>query len=740
MLWKAIAGPVTGAVLAVVPAAAAAQTGGKHAGLVRDSLTGVPIAGVELDAAGKRAVTDVRGRYRLVVGEDTVTVVLRRVGYAPRRIRAADLGDDVWLARAPELLTGITVSAAPVPSHAGRGSALGLATVDREELGAGAERSLADAVARLEGVSAQQPGAWGGKAFIRGLGGERVTVLLDGDRVNRACNNGMDAGLATIDPAVVERVEVIAGPGSVLYGSGNIGGVINVVTRSPAEGRLSGEVRIGASSAVPGGTVGGRVALRRRQVDLGLSADIAAYDDYRAPGATVDGSSYRHGTFDAKLVLRPARAHELEFHGQRYAGRDIGYPAMAGASIPREDRLLTAVNYGWQVSRGALDAMSAKVFRQGLDHDMEVEMPMTMPDGSRTTVRTEAVTTSITYGGRGQVRLRPTALSRVDAGAEVTEWHADGARWITRGAGTPMASTLTLRSWPDVRVLDAGFFAQGELVLNGAVSVSAGARVDAIRNRADGKQTTSQSVGTGNVGLKVYPATGVVARATLGRGYRVADPTELYGLLVRPDGFVYEGNPSLATETGRNIEAGLSYAEGSLEFAVTAFRNDLHNLISSVLLPDSTISGYRVRQFANVTRARVQGLTARLEVGLSRHLTVRGAAGYTHGANRDTDQPLPLVPPLEGSVTLRASPGGGVRWVEAETRWADRQSRAATGQGEIRTPGYAVASLRASFEAFGGAVMPGVENLFNKTYRGHLDPVRLALPGRNFYVKVVRRF
>jgi outer membrane receptor for ferrienterochelin and colicin len=95
-----------------------------------------------------------------------------------------------------------------------------------------------------------------------------------------------------------------------------------------------------------------------------------------------------------------------------------------------------------------------------------------------------------------------------------------------------------------------------------------------------------------------------VTRAILGRGYRIADPTELHGLLIRPDGFIYEGNPGLETESGANLELGASYSSNGLDAGVTLFRNDLRNLISSVLLPDSTIAGYRVRQFANLRCCR----------------------------------------------------------------------------------------------------------------------------------------
>jgi hemoglobin/transferrin/lactoferrin receptor protein len=725
------------ALAAAMPAAAQPR---RITGVVKDSLTRAELPGVEFLVGRSRSVSDRSGRYSFQVDFDTATVEIVRIGYTARRLKAAEFPDELWLIRAPQLLTELTASTAPIPIHVGRATALGVSTVDSEAVAARTPYSFADVLASLEGVSAQHPGAWGAKTFIRGLGGERITVLIDGDRVNRACNNGMDAGIATIDPSMVDRVEVIGGPGSVLYGSGNIGGVVNVVTRRASTAPIAGSFRVQASSAVPGASLGGQLSIYRPRFDLLLSADGAAYDDYRAPSGTIDGSSYRNGTVNARLAVRPRAGHQLEFRTERYLGRDIGYPAMAGAQIPREDRLLTALDYGWQASRGAFDGFSAKVYRQGLDHDMTVRMSMAMPNGSTMTTLTEALTSSVTYGARAQARLKPAAMARLDAGAEITQWRADGTRWVTRGPSTPMASTLTLRSWPDVVVTDAGLFGQGEWLFGTSVALSAGARLDAVRNRAVGTAAESQWVGSGNIGLKFYPANGLVARATLGRGYRIADPTELHGLLVRPDGFIYEGNPRLETETGRNVELGATYGAERVELGVTVFRNDLRNLISSVLVPDSLIAGYRVRQFTNLNKARIEGISGQATVRLSNLVSLRSVASYTRGENRDAAGVLPLIPPLEGQVTLKVRPARRVQWVELETRWAARQDRAAVAQGEVVSDGFAVANIRGSFRLWGADVVPGVDNILDKSYRNHLDPVRLTLPGRNFYLKMEKSF
>ncbi len=709
-------------------------------GTVRDSLSHAAIAGVEILAGGSGVTTNSDGRFHLEVTADTVTLVIRRIGYASRTLSASEVTGDLLLVPSPVLLTGIRVTAAPRP-HIGVGTALGMSTVDEAALASRSETSLASGLGDIEGVSSQQPGTWGGKTFLRGLGGERVTVLLDGDRVNRACNFGMDGSLATIAPATVERVEVLSGPGSVLYGSGNVGGVINVVSRSSSADRPEGgEIRAGASSAVPGGTLGGSFFLRRDHYRLELSADGAAYGDYRSGTGEVAGSSYRDATFDGRLALLPAAVHRVELHVQRYLGRDIGYPAMAGTEIPTEDRLLTALDYGWQVNRGVLDALSAKLYRQGVDHDMNMSMTMTSGMGAPMTTLTEAKTTSVTYGARSELRLKPAPGARIDAGVEATQWNADGTRWITRGAGTPMPNTLTFQSWPGVKVLDAAGFAQGEYLVIPQLALSAGARLDRIVNRANGQATTRQWVPTGNAGIRFYPAEGFVLRGSVGYGYRIPDPTELYGIAPRPDGFLYLGNPALKTETSRNLEVAAGYGAGALDVGATVFRNELSDLITPVLVTDSTIAGYTIRQYTNLTRARIDGITGRLGLDLPARLQLRGVVSYVRGENRSTGAPLATIPPVEATAALRYTRGGLLQWVEAETHAALKQDRAAASAGEIATAGFTVLNARLMLSVARTDVTLGLDNVFDKAYRQHLDPARLLRPGRNFYLRLRRAF
>ncbi|HEX4933733.1 MAG TPA: TonB-dependent receptor plug domain-containing protein, partial [Gemmatimonadaceae bacterium] len=437
-------------------------------GRVLDASTGEPLADVSILAANRGVTTERDGRFRLPLAHDSVTVTLRRIGYRTLTLRASELAGagDLRLARAPVVLQSLDVAGGPEPTRClCQGSQLAYATAPRAAIAAQAAPSLAEAIESVEGVSSSRPGSWGAKTYVRGLGGERVVVMLDGNRIERACNVGMDGGLATIHPDNVERVELLSGPGSTLYGSGNVGGVINVVTRPPRdEAAFQGEIRASGSSEVPGGRLGGTIWGRRGRYSFTASADGSSYGDQRSPAGVIGGSSFRDLTVDAAGSYALTPSQRLDLRTQRYAGRDIGYPGSGDAFIPEEDRALYALDYGWQRSGRWLDGLNAKLFLQTVDHHMTMSMvkPPATPGGMPMRSETDAISETETWGGRVQARYRAARATTLDAGLEATGWNAEGSRWVER---TKMGTTSTMlfRSWPGVRVTDLGAFAQGGL-------------------------------------------------------------------------------------------------------------------------------------------------------------------------------------------------------------------------------------------------------------------------------------
>jgi outer membrane receptor for ferrienterochelin and colicin len=727
---------------AVIVAVASAQQGATVSGTVRDAATGEALSGVQVTAGRVGAITDREGRFALRLTGEEGTLRFQRIGYTPQEFAISGFAGSVAMRGAPVLLDGI-VAEAHEDHHLAMGTALAVGTVDGETVRSRAAPSLAEAMLGMEGFSVSRTGAWGSRPVLRGLGGERLAIMVDGSRVNRACTFGMDQGLATIDPWMVERVEVLTGPGSTLYGSGNLGGVINVVTRRGTSDRpVAGEVRTGASSAVPGGSVGGSLWLRGDRWDAGFALDASSFGNYSTPSGPVAGSGMSQATGDVKLSFAPSLSQRVQIQAQRYEGRDIGWPSMGGGEgmIPEESRSNVALDYGWQRGRGVVDAVTTTVFRQRLDHVMEMTMTMPMDGmGGTMTSRTDATSFSITSGARAQARLMPGASTHLDVGGEVTQWAAEATRWTEQ---TRMGNTTTteLRTWPNVEIRDFGAFAQGETGVGRGITLSAGARADRITRSADLHETSVEWVGTGNVGARAELGRGFTARSTAGLGYRIPDPTELFGLAIRPDGFLYRGNSDLRTETGRNIEAAIDFASDRFRASGTLFRNDLRDLIAPVATTDTGVGGRAVRVYENIDRARLVGITGSGGLSVTEAVEVGGTLTYTRGTDLRQDEALPALPPLEASASVTVAPGVGVDWLAIEGRAAARQTRVATSRGETETPGYGVLNVRMGFRLAGANLVAGVENVLDHEYRSHLDLGTLNQPGRNFFIRVQRGF
>ena len=146
----------------------------------------------------------------------------------------------LWVQDDPMLDDSVVV--APRSELAVTTSAAETTVVSGEELVETGERSLPRALGRAAGVWIQESNLGGGAPVIRGLLGNQILIMLDGVRVNDSTTRfGPNQSLNTIDPAIVERVEITRGSSSVLYGSDAIGGVVSIWTKRRAPARTSGD-------------------------------------------------------------------------------------------------------------------------------------------------------------------------------------------------------------------------------------------------------------------------------------------------------------------------------------------------------------------------------------------------------------------------------------------------------------------------------------------------------------------
>lgn len=244
---------------------------------------------------------------------------------------------------------------------------------------AAASKTTGDLFRGRPGLAVQgDGGAWGGNPVIRGLKKESVVMLVDGVRLNSAQPQGAIASLASM--SLLDTVEVVKGPASVLHGTGAMGGAINLRTpqarfseKPQAKGRFSGSTGT-VDSSLAGGAL---LELSSQDHGLVLGAAAKDVDDYETPDGDVENSGFRSNSFLAKYAYRVTENQKLTINLQNHEDRDVWYPGSAKSGpggngtltihSPKQERTLMELGYEAALAGGTLET---SVYRQEVDRQI----------------------------------------------------------------------------------------------------------------------------------------------------------------------------------------------------------------------------------------------------------------------------------------------------------------------------------------------------------------------------------
>ena len=702
---------------------------GLVAGVVRDT-AGMPVgaAAVRIDELHREYRTHQDGRFAfpdVPVGRWTLTV--RRIGYVGNsRPVAVAAGDS----------TAVAVALVPSPDVLSPTSVLAEAALDRRLDG-----TVASTLQGVPGVSVGSMGPAAARPVIRGLGGDRVLVLEDGQRPGDLSATSPDHGVS-IDPLTARQVEVVRGPMSLLYGSSALGGVVNVVreevpTSRPEHGHGGSSVQ--ASSVNRGATVGGWYA-----APLARSLAVRAEGSLRTAGDL--------STPVGRLVNTAARAANAAV-GASYVGPD-GY---VGASY----RFL-GNDYG--IPGGFIGAHPGGVDVEMRRHTVRLEGDLHQHVGPFSDVRAVATVSDFELVEREISGAIGTRFGQVLAQAEVIARHERLGRASSGAIGTrvqfrDLVTGGSLRT-PSTRDVSLAAFLVEEVPL-GPVALQGGLRFDWARFdpqerafvlvREQRIPTLPRTFGSfsGSLGALWTVRPDLRVGASVSRAYRVPDVNELYSDGPHLAANSYDvGNPSLRDETGLGADAFVRWTRPTLRAEVSAFSNSLSNYIFARNTGELGRQGGRPKfQFTGVD-ARLVGGEAELEWTVRPSVVIDGSASYVRGALRGIPdslpaidgeparlgaRDLPFIPPLNGRL--------GVRWdrprafVGVAARGAARQER--LGDFETPTAGYVIGEVSAGLRLLVGARLHAItlriDNLLDQEYRDHLSRTRVIMPeaGRN---------
>ncbi|PYO41287.1 MAG: hypothetical protein DMD33_14520 [Gemmatimonadetes bacterium] len=715
-------------------------------GRVADT-TGAAVAGatatvVELHRVAR---TGSDGVFRLAeIPPGRYTMAVRALGYAPVARAVTVAGPttiDVTLRRAPVWIEPITVTATRAPLDA-LSSPLASDALSEDRLRREQSVSLAQSLAQLPGVNALTTGHQIGKPIIRGLTGPRVLVLEDGSRLEDYSWSDEDG--PSVDARLAQRVEVIRGPASVLYGSDALGGVVNVLPADlpdanggPKFTHTGFEVSGASNNAELEGAArveGASGSLGWRLFGIGRFAS-----NLHTPAGELDNTGFNALSGEAAIGTRGARsATTLRY--TRYGGEfkllEAEGPAGGEEGGPErrlsDDRVQLAGDY-------LLGGLRLETKAQWQRHSL-IEVSDTGTSSSGAPLEGTAfdlLLNTLTVDVLGHHTAGPRARGTVGVSAL---YQAND----TRGR-IPLV--------PDARARAGALFAFEELAL-GRVSVVAGGRVDVRRLTADANpllglsdQSRDYTAWSGTAGLVYRPVADLSLTANVGRAWRAPTLFELFSNGEHLGEARYEiGDARLRPEAGTDVDVGVRWQSERVHVELAVYRNAIGRFIyitpTDSFVHTSSVDSLRVYRYVQAD-ARMVGGEAAIEVAVAPPLTLHARADAVRGTNETAGEPLPLVPPARGAIGAELHRGfGGVdrSYVGAEVEIATRQTR--LNPLDIPTAGYSLLHVSAGFERslFGrvAQIEVAVRNLTDVSYRSFLSRYKeFALdPGRNVTLRI----
>lgn len=412
---------------------------------------------------------------------------------------------------------------------------------------------LGDALRLRAGVEVARLGGPGQQTslFLRGTDSNHVLVLVDGLRINPGTIGS--AAIQNIAPELVERVEIVKGPRSTLYGSEALGGVINVITRRGAANGANVQAGIGdydtRSASLSAGLSGAR-----GDASMGLSWLDSDGFPTRSGDATDRGYENRSLTAAARTDLG---AVELGFRAWHAEG-----------TSEYSDFFVTPVDQDFENSALALTA----AFAPAESWDARLMLGYAVDDLEQNQSPDFLDTERYTLDWQNDIALSES--HRLTAGVLWQEEEADAESF-----GLPYDATTTSQQ---LYLQDQATFGVHRLLLAAGYT--------------DHETFGGHATWNAEYGLAIGERALVTIAA--GTAFRAPDATDLYG---------FGGNPDLEAEESNSYEIGYRLRIGGRQsFTLTAFRNDIDELIQFVVTDPETFAG----ENRNVERARIDGLEA----------------------------------------------------------------------------------------------------------------------------------
>lgn len=583
----------------------------------------------------------------------------------------------------------LVVSANRLPTEASRVGA-SVDVIDRAEIDRRQQVQALDLLKRLPGVSISRNGGFGSTSTVRLRGSESgmVKVLVDGVEVNDAASTGNEFDFNSLLTGDIEKIEVLKGPQSALYGNDAMGGVINIITRQG-----SGAPRITAlAEAGSYGTFRQQAGISGASngTSFALNASNLHTDGFSRTfiGPEKDGSDAR--AVSGKLAVQANELLRFDLSGG-WSWLDSDYDPFAADGAASQKKEM------WQGRAAAdLSLLDGRFTNNFAVSAASTQRDFDEPTGWYTASTFDSRREALDYQGN------------LHLGRDIATF---GLSVDSETAKTTNTTAFGLEPGIDDKVTTKSAFLQYQAELLDNLTVTAGGRVDdhdAFGSKATYRLTSAYQV----------PASGTILRASYGTAYKAPTLYQLYAPLY--------GSASLRPEESKGLDAGIEQPllDGKVTLGASLFRNFYDNLI-----------GFTTA-YVNVAKARTQGVELSAQIRPLESLRLSANYTFLDATDRISGDDLPRRP--------RNSANASIDWdatqqltLGAALHYTSKQHDNAFDSTAI-LDGSTVVDATMRWQGWENVSLFGrVENLFDANYQ---EVLNYRAPGRSAYGGVQVRF
>lgn len=572
-----------------------------------------------------------------------------------------------------------------------------VSVISEEQILKAGQTSLVELLAMQAGIEVSHNGGVGksSNVYIRGANPVHTVVLLDGMRINSATSG--TTSLENIPLNQIERVEILRGPASSLYGADAIGGVIQIFTKSAnGKPRINATVGLGTYGTAMGSTgISGRVDNTSFSLQAGLSSTngVSAIANKRLATYNPDDDGYDNRNLSFKLAQHFNERHEIGISG--YLSEGTNY--YDGGALTPLNNPRNRFNYYSRQRQTLVDVYSKNRFTDNWLSTLRIgqsqdDSTAYSPNTTHTR-KTKSVYETVQTQYLWQNDIVTKVAGTFTLGTERREQKIDST------------STYVV----DSRDIQSGFAGwQGKF---GAHSVQVTARND--DNSQFGNKTT------GGVGYAYQLTPELRARANWGTAFSAPTFNQLYSPLAL--GFI--GNANLKPEEANNRELGLQFIKDGHQLNVSYYHNRVSDLIVNTRTTPSVLTP------VNISNALLRGLTLSYQGQLA-GFNILANADFQRPEDQDTGNLLVRRAKQNGNLGISRQWGDLQLGTEIETA-AHRYNDVANLE---RMSGYTLVNLYSEYRINNDwSLNARVNNLFDRKYELAKDYGTL---GTNLFVSV----